>query len=104
VHAALAPEHLRESVVLGVAFVLCATALAAAALAVRDPRFDTWAPALSASLLVVTAAAYAMSRTAGIPGLAPQPEPLDPLGLVTSAAELVAAVAAASLIPRKARP
>jgi hypothetical protein len=87
-----------------VGFVLCATALAAAALAVRDPRCDTWAPAASASLLVVTAAAYAMSRTTGIPGFAPHPEPLDPLGLVTSAAELAAAVAAASLIPRKARP
>lgn len=103
-HAVLTLPHLGESLSLGVAFAVAAVALAAAALAVRDPRFDTWAPRASACLLAGTATAYVLSRTTGIPGLVPQPEPLDALGLATLVAELTAAVAALPLTPRKARP
>lgn len=104
VHAALTADHLRESVVLGVAFALSAGALTAAALAVRDPRFDRWAPLAGGCVLALTAVAYALSRTTGIPLLVPDPEPVDPLGMTTFAAELCAALAATSLIPRKVRP
>lgn len=103
-HAVLTPPHLGESLSLGLAFAIATVALTAAALVVRDPRFDSWAPPASACLLAGTALAYALSRTTGIPGLVPQPEPLDALGLATLVAELTAALAAIPLTPRKARP
>lgn len=103
VHAALTPDHLRESLVLGVAFAVSVLALGASALVVREPGLDSWAPVVSGCVLAVTAAAYALSRTVGIPWLVPDPEPLDALGLATFVAELAAAGAATSLIPRKVR-
>jgi hypothetical protein len=53
------------------------------------------------ALLGLTALAYALSRSTGIPWLIPDPEHLDVLGLATSAAEVVAALAATLLITRK---
>jgi len=104
VHAALTPDHLRESAGLGIAFAVSAGVLAAAALVVRDPRFGSWAPVTAGCVLAVTATAYVASRTVGIPWLIPHREPLDVLGVVTTAAELVAVLAAVLLIPRKVRP
>ena len=101
VHLALVPDHLRESLALGLAFALSAGALAATCLFVRNPRHDWWAPITAGSLLSLTAVAYALSRSTGIPWLIPHAEHLDALGLATSAAEVVAALAAALLITRK---
>lgn len=45
IHAALIQPHLAEGgLPLGSAFAVAATALALAALAVRQPRHDSWAP------------------------------------------------------------
>jgi hypothetical protein len=104
VHAALVPGHLRESLALGVAFALSAGVLAGASLTVRDPRFDSWAPGTAGSVLAATSIAYVASRTSGIPWLVPHPEPLDVLGMCTTATELVAVLAATTLLPRKVRP
>lgn len=101
VHAALVPEHLWESRTLGLAFALCAGLLALAALLLRQPRHDSWAPRTAVILLSLAALTYAMSRTTGIPWLIPDPEQLDVLGLATSAAEVVAALSATLLITRK---
>lgn len=101
VHAALVPEHLRESRALGLAFALCAGFLALAALVLRQSRHDSWAPRTAGILLGLTALTYAMSRTTGIPWLIPDPEQLDVLGLATSAAEVLAALSATLLITRK---
>ncbi|MEO8518123.1 MAG: hypothetical protein ABI438_03000 [Dermatophilaceae bacterium] len=101
VHAALVPEHLRESRTLGLAFALCAGLLALAALLLRQSRHDSWAPRTAVILLSLAALTYAMSRTTGIPWLIPDPEQLDVLGLATSAAEVVAALSATLLITRK---
>ena len=101
VHAALVPEHLLESRSLGLAFVVDALLLALAALVVRDPRHDGWAPAAAAWLLGGTAGAYLLSRTTAIPGLVPHREALDLLGFVISTAEVVAVLAAVRLITRK---
>ena len=101
VHAALVPEHLRESRTLGLAFALSAGSLALSALVLRQPRHDTWAPTTAGALLGVTALAYALSQSTGIPWLIPDPERRDVLGLTTSAAEVVAALAATLLITRK---
>ncbi len=101
VHAALVPQHLGESRALGLTFALSAGALALSALVVRNPRHDSWAPMTAGALLGLTALAYALSRSTGIPWLIPDPEHLDVLGLATSAAEVVAALAATLLITRK---
>ena len=105
VHASLTADHLRESLALGAGFALSAGLLAAVALVVRDPAFDSWAPLAACTVLALTALAYAVSRGSGIPWLVPDPEPLDALGLATTAAELAAVLAAATLlVPRKAQP
>jgi hypothetical protein len=101
VHAALVPHHLDESVVLGVAFIGSAIALALAAVATRDPRRDPWGPALAATVLAMTALAYLLSRTVGLPLLIDTPEAVDPLGVTTSAVEVLGALACLPFLDRK---
>ena len=101
VHAALVPEHLHQSAAPGLAFAGSAAALAVAGVATRAPRHDAWAPALAAVVLLGTAVAYVLSRTTGIPGLLPDPETVDPLGVLTTAAEAGAAIAALLLSSRR---
>jgi drug/metabolite transporter (DMT)-like permease len=102
IHAALVPEHLHEGgPLLGGAFALSAGLLAVAALAVRHPRRDSWAPRATIVVLVGTAVAYALSRTTGIPPLITTPEAADRLGEVTSAFEVAGAIACFALITRK---
>ena len=101
VHAALIQPHLAESGLLGWAFAAAAAALALAAVFVRHPRHDSWAiPAATAALCVI-AASYLLSRSTGIPVLIVQPEHVDLLGMVTTAAELAGAVGGAALMSRK---
>jgi len=94
VHAAIAPEHLREWAPLGASFVAVAILLAAAvaALALRpdDPRLVT---ALGA-LLATVAGGYVVTRLAAIPPLDPEREPFDALGICTSAIEVFGLVLA----------
>ena len=98
VHAALIGPHLAEGgLPLGGAFAVAALALAAAALAVRQPRRDAWAPLAAAGVLALIAAGYLLSRTGGIPLLIPVAEHFDLLGVVTTAAELAGAAAGAAL-------
>jgi hypothetical protein len=83
VHAGLVPSHLAESRALGIAFAISTVALlwAAASVAGADePRVPC---ALAAALLAGFIAAYAASRTIGLPLLEPHAEPLDAVGLVT---------------------
>jgi peptidoglycan/LPS O-acetylase OafA/YrhL len=97
VHLALAPSHLEQSAPLGVAFAAAAVLLIALALGVfmrpGDPRPLAATTALLVSLLV----AYLASRTVGLLGLEPEPEPLDAVGLLTKAIELLGLLAALRL-------
>lgn len=103
VHAALVGPHLAEGgSPVGSAFAAAAAALAVAALAVRQPRHDSWAPLAAAAVLCVIAVSYLLSRSAGIPLLIVAPEHLDPLGTVTTAAELAGAMCGAVLMSRSA--
>lgn len=100
VHAALIQPHFLESRLLGSAFTAATIALALAALAVRQPRHDSWAiPAATATLCVI-AVSYMLSRSTGIPLLIAAPEHVDPLGTVTTAAELAGAMCGAALMSR----
>ena len=105
VHAALVPDHLREGGPrLGGAFVLSAVLTALAAVVLRRPLQARAAGAafLAAALVLLgTAAAYVLSRTSGLPFLIPDPEGLDPIGAVTSAAEVLGGLASLFLITRK---
>jgi hypothetical protein len=90
VHAALVLPHSHESAGLAVAFAVSAVALAVAAVALALEACPT-VTTVVALLLVGVAAAYALSRTTGIPGLTVHPEPLDAFGTVVSCLELMAA-------------
>lgn len=90
VHAALVVPHSHESASLAVAFAVSTVALAVAAVALtmNAGAIVTTGVAL---LLAGVAAAYALSRTTGIPGLTVHPEPLDAFGTLVSCVELMAA-------------
>jgi hypothetical protein len=91
VHAALVPEHYQEGGIrLGGAFALSALLLGICALLVSRGT----SRALPVVVLLGTALAYLLSRTTGIPLLIDEPEEPDALGLVTTVAEVVAAVVA----------
>jgi hypothetical protein len=94
VHAAIAPEHLREWAPLGASFVavalLFATAVAALALRPGDRRPVT---ALGA-LLATVAGGYVVTRLVAIPPLDPERESFDTLGICTSAIEVLGLVLA----------
>ena len=102
VHAALVPDHWAEGgPALGGAFAVYAIASAAFAMAVRRPEHDGWAPAAAAAVLALTVLAYGLSRTAGLPLLISEPEALDPLGVLTSAAEVLGVLSGLLLTTRK---
>ena len=101
IHAALIQPHFLESVLLGSAFTAATIALALAALIVRQPRHDSWAIMAATATLCVIAVSYMLSRSTGIPLLIVQPEHIDPLGTVTTAAELAGALFGVVLMSRR---
>ena len=103
IHAALVQPHVEEAgpLVGAAAFAVASLALAVAALTVRQPRHDAWAPIAAAVVLDLIAVGYLLSRTTSIPLLITDREELDPLGVFTTGAELIGALAAAVLIRMK---
>ena len=99
VHAGLAPEHLREWLPLGAAFVAAAATAAALAAALELRPASPWPPRLLGGLLGGLVVAYALTRLTPLPPLAPEREPLDTLGVLTSGVE-AAGLAAALLLSR----
>jgi hypothetical protein len=97
VHAALAPEHLHEWLPLGVSFVLAAAAAAVGVAALVLRPASVWPPRVLGALLVGLVVAYAATRLAALPPLDPDREPLDLLGVCTSAVEALGAAAALRL-------
>lgn len=100
VHAALIQPHFLESGLLGSAFTAATVVLALAALVVRQSRHDSWAIAAASVTLCVMVISYALSRSTGIPVLIGQPEHVDPLGTVTTAAEIAGVFCGAVLMSR----
>lgn len=102
VHAALAPEHLEETPVLGclfVASVLVAAALAGVVVAAPTRRVQL----VSAATLVLFALAYVLTRVSGLDALGIPHEEPDRLGIATVTLELLGAAFALSA-SRRARP
>jgi apolipoprotein N-acyltransferase len=98
-HAGLIPSHIRPQPELGVAFVVATVALLAAVAALTI-RSDT-ASATRATALLMTAliGAYALSLTTGIPWIAGESEPVDRIGLATTAIEALSLACAVRLNP-----
>jgi len=85
VHLALAGPHFEEAVWLGTAFLVDGLGLGATGIWVllSDTRRARFIAGVTATL---TAIAFLVSRTFGLPGM--EPEAWDALGLVTTLAEL----------------
>lgn len=97
VHAAIAPEHLREWVPLGTSFVLAAIVLAVAVAAVALRPDEPQLVAGLAALLGLVAVAYVATRLVALPPLDPEREPFDTLGVSTSAIEALGVLVAIHL-------
>ena len=102
VHAGLAPGHLEEWAPLGACFVAAAVALAGGVAVLAVGR-DYCGPAAAAlALLFATlVVGYIATRVAALPPLDPEREPLDSLGVVTTAVEAAGLVVAVRLTTRK---
>jgi len=102
VHAGLAPDELREWAPLGASFVAAAVALAGgvAVLAVGR-RYCDWAAIGLALLFVGLVVGYAATRIVALPPLDPDREPLDLVGVATTAIEAAGLVAALHLVRKR---
>jgi hypothetical protein len=104
VHAAVGPAHFSEGVPIGLFFAVCALAqLAWVLLLARtpDPRLVT--AGLVGNLAVL--ALWATTRTVGLPGLLPGPEPVGAWDLASVVWELAAAAGCAvTLLSGRAGP
>jgi len=94
VHAAIAPEHLREWAPLGASFVAVAVLLAAAVAMLALRPGDRRPVAAMGALLATVAGGYVVTRLVAIPPLDPEREPFDALGVCTSAIEAFGLVVA----------
>jgi len=86
IHAALAPEHFRETTAAGMGFA--ASAVLLGALAVVLTRRPSEA-AFAATVLVFAGliGSYVLAVTTGIPGVHPDVDPVEGLALATKAVE-----------------
>jgi hypothetical protein len=98
VHAGLAPEHLHEWMPLGASFVAAAAAVSAGVAALVLRPVSQWPPRLVGALLGSLVVAYALTRLLALPPLDPDREPLDVLGVCTSAVEAAGLVLAVRLV------
>jgi pheromone shutdown protein TraB len=98
VHAGLAPDELEEWAPLGACFVAAAVVLAGAAAVVAVSRdYCARAAAVLALLFAGLVVGYVATRIVALPPLDPDREPLDALGVCTSALEALGLVAALRL-------
>jgi hypothetical protein len=97
IHAALAPEHLREETAAGVGFLASVLLLASLCVALTYRPGSRLAVTAAGAVLAALVAAYALALTVGVPVLHPDQEPADGLGLVTKVIELVGLAAALQL-------
>ena len=95
IHAALAPEHFRETTAAGVGFVASALLLAALAVVLTHrPSEATFAATVL--LFAGLIGSYALAVTTGIPGVHPGVDSVDGLALATKAVEAAGFVLAAA--------
>ncbi len=95
IHAALAPEHFRETTAAGSGFVVSAVLLAALAVVLTRRPSEA---AFAAAVLVFAGliGSYVLAVTTGIPGVHPDVDPVEGLALATKAVEAAGLALAAS--------
>jgi hypothetical protein len=96
IHAALAPEHFRESTAAGVGFLAAAVILAAVAAALTRRPGSALLLGVGAASFAGLLGSYALAATTGLPLLHPEPEPVTGLALFTKGVEAVGLFAAAN--------
>ena len=102
IHAALAPEHLKEMPPLGYAFIAAAAIGCLLACALISRPDDRRIPLLAGLFCLGQIAAWALFVTVPVPGLAGTPEGIETIALVSKAAELAAVALAFPLaLPRR---
>jgi peptidoglycan/LPS O-acetylase OafA/YrhL len=104
VHVGLIPEHAHESTALAASFAAGAVLAALVAVALRRRPGSVWPPLAACALFAGLIAAYALSRTAGLPVGEGEREPLDALGVVTKAIEVIGLIAAVRLTRQPRQP
>jgi hypothetical protein len=97
VHAALVPEHLRESTAAGGGFIAATLLLATLCVALTTRPARRVALGVAALTFAGLLVSYALAVTSGMPVLMAEPEPIDGLALATKAVELVGLFAALAL-------
>jgi hypothetical protein len=100
IHAALAPDHLREGAGAGSGFVVSAAALTLVAMWLTARPLSRFALTAAAFAFVGLLASYALAVTSGLPLLHPEPEPVDGLALATKGVEGLGLIVASSLLWR----
>ena len=100
IHGALVPGHLDEGRGAGLGFAAATIALASLIVALTLRPASAAALAGAAAVLFGLLGTYLLAVTAGLPGLHPEPEPVDGLALATKAIEAVGLVAVATLVRR----
>jgi len=103
VHAGLVPEHMQESPLLGVSFVVAAVLAALLAFALPRATGSVLLPGAAAVLLSGMIVAYGLSRASGLPLLGAEQEALDPLGVATKVIEIAGLVCAVRLLTESMR-
>src|SRR5262249_36169923 len=102
IHAALAPEHLREMPPLGYAFIAAAAIGSVLACALISRPDDQRIALLAGLYCLGQIAAWALFVTVRVPGFAGTPEGIETIALVSKAAELAAVALASELaLPRR---
>ena len=89
VHAALVPEHLRERAVTGVGFAVATAALVVAGIGLTARPVSRAVTRFTIVVLLSLVVGYAIASTSGIPILHPEVDPLDAIGLLTKAVEVL---------------
>ena len=96
IHAALAPEHFRESTAAGVGFLAATVIMAAVAAALTRRPGSALLFGVAAASLAGLIGSYALAATTGLPLLHPEPEPVTGLAVFTKCVEAVGLIAAVS--------
>ena len=94
IHAALAPQHFRETIGAGAGFVASAVLLAGLAVVLTRRPTDA-AFAATAAVFAGLIGSYVLAVTTGIPVIHPDVDPLEGIALATKAVEAAGLVLAA---------
>jgi hypothetical protein len=105
VHGALVPQHMRESIVTGVGFVIATAALAILIIGLTARPESRAVTSFTVLVVLGLVVSYAVAATSGIPMLHPDVDPIDTVGVLTKAVEVLGLCLAVGLgRPVRGRP